>query len=282
MKYIKLTALALFVSLSALAQNKATEKADKLFKNLNYVDAIASYNKLVEKAEGNAYVYGQLAKANYQLYNTEEAERWYAKALESNTEDAEMVYNYSQALKANGKLEASNVQMDKFSALKPKDARSKAYKSNNNYLSKLVKAKPGFELESLPFNTEYSEFGGTVSNEMLYFASARNTSRKNYKLNDEPFLDVYQVSTTDEGDADLVSGAVNTRFHEGLTTFSSDGNTMYFSRESFYAGDYEKQEGDKTKYSVHYLYKVTKDGNRWAKAEALPFNNQGYSLRDPS
>jgi len=282
MKYIQLTVLALLVSFSAIAQNKATEKADKLFKTLKYVDAIASYNKLVEKAEGNAYVYGQLAKANYELYNTEEAERWYAKALESNTEDAEMVYNYSQALKANGKIEASNAQMDKFAGLNPKDDRAKSYKANNNYLNKLLTAKPGFDLESLPFNTEYSEFGGTVSNEMLYFASARNTSRKTYKLNDEPFLDVYQVSTTEEGDANLVSGSVNTKHHEGLTTFSADGNTMYFSRESFYEGDYEKLEGDKTKFSVHYLYKVTKNGDRWSKAEALPFNNETYSLRDPS
>ena len=35
MKYIQLTVLALLVSFSAIAQNKATEKADKLFKTLN-------------------------------------------------------------------------------------------------------------------------------------------------------------------------------------------------------------------------------------------------------
>ncbi len=36
-----------------------------------------------------------------------EAEKWYAKALETSSEP-EMVYNYSQMLKANGKYEESN------------------------------------------------------------------------------------------------------------------------------------------------------------------------------
>ena len=40
-------------------------------------------------------------------------------------------------------------------------------------------------------NTEYSEFGGTVMDKYFYFSSARNTARKNYTWNEEPFLDIY-------------------------------------------------------------------------------------------
>lgn len=282
MKNIKITIIALLLaSFSGIAQNKSTEKADKLFKKLQYVDAINAYNKLVEKGEADTYVYGRLAEANFNVYNTEEAERWYAKAL-TTSEDSEMVYNYAQMLKANGKQDASNAQMDKFASLSPKDDRAVAFKANSGYLPQLLNAKSNYTLDTLAFNSEASDFGGTVSNDMLYFASARNTSRKTYKRTEEAFLDVYQVATTGEGEAGTVKGAVNTKYHEGLVTFSPDGETMYFSRESFYAGDSEKLEGDKTKFSVHYLYKTTKNGDSWKKAEQLPFNNSAYSLRDPS
>ena len=282
MKNIKITIIALLlVGFSGVAQNKNTEKADNLFKKLQYVDAINAYNKLVEKGEADTYVYGRLAEANFNVYNTEEAERWYSKAL-TDSNDSEMIYNYAQMLKANGKQDASNTQMQKFAEISPKDDRAVAFQANNDYLPKLLKAKPQYDLESASFNSEFSDFGGTVNNEMLYFASARNTSRKTYKRTEESFLDVYQVSITDESEAGTVNGAVNTKHHEGLVTFSPDGETMYFSRESFYEGESEKLEGDKTKFSVHYLYKATKNGDSWNKAKELPFNNNTYSLRDPS
>lgn len=284
MKNIKITIITLFIAVAGFAQNKSTEKADKLFKKLQFVDAIEAYNKLVEKGEGDTYVYGQLAEANFNIYNTAEAERWYAKAIVNN-EDPEMVYNYAQMLKANGKYDESNAQMQKFASLKPRDDRAKAFKADSDYLPKLLAAKPGYELESLGFNSEFSEFGGTVENNMLYFSSARNTSRKTYGWKEEPFLDVYRVAlgADNEGaEAEKVK-SINTKYHEGLVTFSPDGNTMYFSRESFYDGVYEKLEGDnKTKISVIHLFMATKDGDNWKKETAIPFNADSYSVKNPS
>ncbi|HAI16771.1 MAG TPA: cell envelope biogenesis protein OmpA, partial [Xanthomarina gelatinilytica] len=70
------------------------------FNKFEFVEAIEAYNKLVEDGKGDAYVYAQLAEANYNIFSTQEAERWYAKALESD-QDPEMMYKYSQMLKAN-------------------------------------------------------------------------------------------------------------------------------------------------------------------------------------
>ena len=70
-------------SLSITAQNKKTAAADKHFSKFEFVDAIEDYQKLVEKGEADDYVYSQLAEANYNIFNTVEAERWYAKAKNS-------------------------------------------------------------------------------------------------------------------------------------------------------------------------------------------------------
>ena len=283
MRDIKITILALvLISFSAMAQNKSTAKADKLYKKLKFVDAIEAYNKLVEKGEGDAYVYGQLAEANFKVFNTEEAEHWYAKAID-NSSDPEMIFNYSQMLKANGKYDASKTQMEKFASLKPRDQRAKTFNANNNYLTLLLQAKPGYGLESLPFNNEYTEFGGTVNENMLYFSSARNTSRKKYGYKEEPFLDVYKLDLSNESAEPEVVKSLNTKYHEGLVTFSPDRNTVYYTRESFYNNQYEKIEGDsKTKFSVQQLFMATKDGDKWSNEVSLPFNTDKYSVRNPS
>ncbi|EPR72468.1 Outer membrane lipoprotein omp16 precursor [Winogradskyella psychrotolerans RS-3] len=109
------------------AQNKDTKKADKQFAQYEFVKAIESYNKLVDKGEADAYVYAQLAESYYNIFNTEAAERWYAKALET-SDKPEMVYKYSQMLKANGKYEASNAQMERFASMRPSDHRAAAFR----------------------------------------------------------------------------------------------------------------------------------------------------------
>ncbi|WP_417872415.1 OmpA family protein [Xanthomarina gelatinilytica] len=275
--------LILMSSLSLTAQNKDTQNADKHFNKFEFVEAIEAYNKLVEDGKGDAYVYAQLAEANYNIFSTQEAERWYAKALESD-QDPEMMYKYSQMLKANGKYDESNKWMKKFADAKPKDDRAKAFKANPDYIPGILEGEKLYDIKSLEFNSEYTDFGGTVKDGNLYFSSARNQSRRDYGWNEEPFLDIYRVAVGGDAEgieAQAVSG-VNTRYHEGLVSFSPDGNTMYFSRESFAEGDFEKNKEAKTKKSLLYLFKATKDGESWVNVQPLSINNKEYSVKNPS
>lgn len=271
-------------SLSATAQNKATESADKRFAKFEFVEAIKEYTKLVEKGESSTYVYTQLGEANYNIFNTVESERWYAKALES-SESAETVYKYSQMLKANEKYKEADVQMERFAKLKPRDDRAKAFKANPDYLPGILDKAKEYTIQNLDINTENSEFGGAVSNNQLYFTSARNNARRNYGWNDEPFLDIYASTILSDGayqEADGVNGDINTKYHEGTVAFSPDGNTMYFSRESYFDGEFEKDSLSNTKFSIIHLYKATKDGNKWRNVESLSLNNSNYSVNSPA
>ncbi|WP_452229024.1 OmpA family protein [Lacinutrix sp. MEBiC02404] len=284
MKNLKIfITLLLLSSVSLTAQNKYTKTADKHFDKFEFMEAIASYNKLVENGKADAYVYGKLAEANYNIFSTTEAEKWYAKALET-SQDEEMMYNYSQMLKANGKYSDSNKWMQKFAEASPKDDRAVAFVSNQDYLPGILEGIQEYETKNLDFNSEASDFGGTLKDGVLYFSSARNNARKTYGWNEEPFLDIYQVaiSDIDNVEAKAVTGNINTRYHEGLVSFSPDGNTMYFSRESFFDGVYEKIEETKTKISVIHLYKASKSGDSWKNVKPLPFNNDSYSVKNPS
>ena len=69
------------VSTSLCAQTTATKKADKLFNQYKYVAATEEYLKLVDNGKADGYVYKQLADSYYNIFNTTEAVKWYAKAI---------------------------------------------------------------------------------------------------------------------------------------------------------------------------------------------------------
>ena len=283
-KIISIFIITLLSSAILTAQSNETKRADKHFNKYEFVEAATDYLKLVTDGKANTYVYSQLAESYFNVFNTVEAEKWYAIALETSSEP-EMVYNYSQMLKANGKYEESNTQLDLFASMRPADHRATAFRENPNYLPKILEKGKRFNVQNLAINSEVSDFGGTLKNGKLYITSARNSNRKTYGWNEEPFLDIYTAYVNDDGEfqtPSIIEQNINTKYHEGTVSFSPDGNTMYFSRESFYEKVYERDSITKYKISVLNLYKSINQEGQWSEAEALSLNGDSYSVKNPS
>ena len=177
-KYTLLLFFAL-IAITLTAQNKDTKNADVLFDRYEYVQAVKEYLALVEKGKGDAYVYKQLGDSYYNMYNFVEAEKWYAQAVNSK-QDGETYYRFAQVLKSNGKYAESDAQMKVFAGMLPNDERTKEFNDNPNYLSKLEQKEKLFVLEKINVNSEKSDFGAVLYNNVLYFASARNEKGKIY------------------------------------------------------------------------------------------------------
>ena len=282
-KYSSIFIIILITGLFANAQSKATKKADKLFSKFEFVEAAKAYEELIAKGNADAYVYGQLAEAYYNVFNTVEAEKWYEKTLKT-SEAPETIYKYAQMLKANGKYEESNTQMAKFASMRPADHRAIAFVENPNYLPKILEKGKKFNVQDAGINSAYSDFGGTLQGGQLYIATARNEIGKSYGWNEEPFLDIYVASKNNDGSFQTPTAveAVNTKYHEGVVSFSPDGNTMYFSRESFYDKIFERDSLSRNKFSVLNLYKSTKELGSWSEGEALSLNSENYSVKNPA
>ena len=187
-------------------------------------------------------------------------------------------------LKANGKYEESNTQMAKFASMRPADHRAIAFVENPNYLPKILEKGKKFNVQDAGINSAYSDFGGTLQGGQLYIATARNEIGKSYGWNEEPFLDIYVASKNNDGSFQTPTAveAVNTKYHEGVVSFSPDGNTMYFSRESFYDKIFERDSLSRNKFSVLNLYKSTKELEGWSEGEALSLNSENYSVKNPA
>ncbi|MFD2908325.1 OmpA family protein [Flavobacterium ardleyense] len=284
MKKIYLT-LSFVIATSLLsAQNKDTKAADKLFDRYEYVDAANEYLKLTEKDKGDSYVYNQLAESYYNVFNTKEAVKWFAKAIETK-QDAETYYKYSQMLKAEGNYTEADKQMKKFVAMAPNDQRAKSFNANPEYLTALQSQVKMYNIGKSDINSIHSDFGAVLTNDRnVYFASARNTSRKTSNWNDEPYLDIYKATYNANGtisEATAVAN-INTKWHDGPAAVSSDGNTIYYGSESFNEKEYTKDKKKKAKFGKIYLYKATKDGDSWSNSKPLPFNSPAYDVRNPS
>ena len=281
----KIYTIVSFVLVSSFlsAQNKDTQSADKLFKKLEFIAASEAYLKLVDAKKANVYVYEQLADCYYNLYNTAEAAKWYAKTLEQK-KDAELYYRYSQMLKANGNYVESNKQMQKFVALQPNDLRAKAFNENPNYIPRLLDQTKSFDLKTLEMNSDKSDFGAVLHDNNVYFTSARNASKKVYGWTKEPFLDIYKADYNEDG---TITNSVpvkelNSKFHDGSVTISKDGNTMYFTSDSFREDSFEKDKANKLKLGRNNIFKATKENGKWGAITSLPFNSSDYSTGNPS
>ncbi|MFM7895591.1 MAG: OmpA family protein [Flavobacterium sp.] len=275
-----------FVMVSGIlsAQNQYTKTADKLFNRYEYVDAAKEYLKLAEGSKADSYVYKQLAESYYNVFNTKEAVKWYAKVVEQK-QDAETYYKYAQMLKAEGNFKEADKQMQQFAKLAPNDQRAKAFVSNPNYLPELKGQTKLYDIAKSDVSSDNTDFGAVLTNDNnVYFASARNTSKRNSNFNEEPYLDIYRATYNANG---TISDAVavdnlNTKWHDGPVSITSDGNTMYYGSESFNEKEFTKDKAKNAKFGKIYLYKATKQGDNWSNSKPLPFNNKEYDVRNPS
>jgi len=276
--------LSLLLAMTVAAQNKDTESADRLYAKFEYLDAAKAYEKLAAKGK-DAYVYKQIADSYYNLFNAKEAAKWYGKLVDLKQQDAETYYRYAQMLKVEGKYEEANKQMQKFASMAPNDQRAVLFNQDPDYLPKLKTQTKLFDEKILDINDpKYADFGGFVTDDnTFYFASTRNTARRTYGRNEEPYMDIYTATYNTNGTISepIPLTDLNTKWHDGPVSVTGDGNTMYFASESFKEGSFEKDTpGQRT--GLIYLFVATKENGKWGSVKAVPFNDKKYSTGNPS
>lgn len=271
---------------TANAQNSTTAKADKLFESYQYVAAIDEYQKLAEGKSANAYVFTQLAESYYNVFDSANAVQWFEKATAKGKLDAEIYYHYAQALKVLGRYQEANKQLDVFAKMLPNDERAKEHLANPNYIPSLANNSKLFDVaETNIKNKGQSDFGALLTNDnILYFTSTRNSSNKTDKWNNQPYLDIYQSTRDSKGNFSEPSPVreLNTPFHDGPVTLSSDGKTMFFARDGLSEGQYGKAKSSNIRVGRQGIYRASKVDGKWDNIEALPFNSTNYSVTNPS
>ena len=284
MKKIYTILLLIAVSTTIVsAQNSKTKKADNLYDRLAYTDAAQAYQKVLKRGTTDVYVFERLANCYYFINDTKKAEMYYKRVARSKDANPEAIYNYAQTLKANGKFSDYNTWMKNFAKLSPNDTRVKEFMKNPNYIPKIMDDMARYTATNMEdINSEYADFGGIVYGKDFYFASGRNTSRKTYQWNEEPYLEIYKATNVGGTmkNAELLNGDVNTKYHESNAVISADGKRMYFDRNDYFEGDYDKSASGINQINLYYAENI--DGKGWSGVVSAPFNNNEYSTGHPA
>ncbi|MEZ4856154.1 MAG: OmpA family protein [Gelidibacter sp.] len=281
----------LFFALSSTLMVAQKKLADKFFENYAYIKATELYQEAVKKGDSSEHVLTRLGDCYYNNSKSKEAALWYGKAVNKyKNVNPEYLFKYIQTLRSLGNYEEADKWLAKFKDIQNGESRSKDFDVNNLEMYDELSSTENtvVEVENLPFNSKYSDFGSYIYNNQLVFASARNSDdKKLYGWNQEPFLDLYEVSVTEKdgkkeyGTPDFInSSKINTKYHEASVAITKDGKTMYFTRDN--VDRKNKLDYDRKGTSHLKLYKATLENGSWENIVELPFNDNVYSTGHPA
>jgi len=152
---------------------------------------------------------------------------------------------------------------------------------------------PGvYTVKNVRVNTDFSDFGTAFygDNQIVFAAPKEGFTFNREEYNSQPFLDLYIGEVTDDGQLihkQKMPGDINTKFHEGMVSFSKDRKTVYFSAngkiKKVKKGKKGKSDEVKTKATINIqLFKASIDENgEWGNLEMLPFNSDDFSTGHP-
>ncbi|OCB76836.1 OmpA family protein [Flavobacterium crassostreae] len=285
-KPILYSLLLLVLTDLSYGQNSKTTRADKKYDNYAYVDAITTYEKLASRGYEDQAMFQKLGNAYYFTADLNKAAQWYEALFKLNPDqEAEYCYRYSQALKASGDYKKADKMLELFQSKSGNDLRAKLFKENPDYLS-VIKANSGrFTIEDAGINSNYSDYGASIVDDKLVFASARDTGgafKKVFRWTNQSFTNLYASDIDAEGNLGApkrFEKAINSKFHESTPVFTKDGKTMYFTRNNYLEG---KKGKDAQRITLLKLYKANLVDDKWSNVTELPFNSDNYSVAHPA
>lgn len=287
MEIKKICLVCLFlVGILGVAQNKTIQKADKNYDRFLYVDAIKTYEKVAKKGYKSIQLFCKLGDSYYFQSRYAQANQWYEQLFSLQKKvAAEYYFRYAQTLKSVGNYDKAAEMMHAFEAQKTTDLRAKLAQKQIHYLDKINKNSGRYRIINAGINSKYSDYGAAFYKNTLVFTTARDTGGlfvRKHNWNNQSFTNLYGVElhdTTQLATPEKFSKNTNSKYHESTPVFTSDGNTMYFTRNNYVNG---KKGKDQKNAILLKIYKATKVAEKWENVVELPFNSNQYNCAHPA
>lgn len=298
MKNLLLLALVLIGCLAVPQQLDAQKgklaRANSLFEDLNFVEATKVYLEILDKRD-NSEAKIKLAECYRKTNNFQEMEYWFGQVVL--LPDAQPIHTlyYAMALQANGKCDQAKPQFQRYNSLVPDDQRGRllAQACDQGVQNELIDAGSLYQVTLVPnINSDYDDFGPAFYQNNLVFASERDKGaavRRIHAWTGRPFLELFSVKTTllDEqtfeynyGTPEKFHPEINTRFHDGPATFTTDFTEIYFTRNNLINGRAGRNAEGIVGLKI-FKGRLEKDG-KVQDMTGLPFNSDEYDICHPT
>ncbi len=267
MQYTKILLIlfTLFLSLKSFSQDeKLIKKADKLFEEKNFFQALGQYEQALEQKKTDPYINFRIAQC-YLLTSPKTKALKYAADAVANSEapTSEMYFILGQSYHLNHNFDKA---IENYKKSDPGNKNKRAISKLINeceYGKGYVKNPADYKISNAGpiVNTQFQEYLPYITPDLseLYFTSRRTGSTGGKKEYDGLYFEDIYVSQNKGGAWDTpqnIGAPINSDLHDACIGISPSGETMFIYKSS--------NGGD--------IYISEKKGNQWTKPEPLSIN----------
>ncbi len=276
-QYIVLSIFIFLGTTGLHGQSKLVNKGNNYYKKAEYYQALQYYLDAQNDGEKlSSDVLVKVGKCYYELNNIERALTTlievedklstkedflvYAKVYHRSglyaKEDRGAIFWYEKALKAG----ANPVQVNELI-------------ESCNWAAAHIDNEP-YRVNPSPIFTSGQSFGIQYYKDGVVYSSASEEGSKNVDRQGKSFLNLYYSDLVDNEiqKGRLFSKNLVSPYHIGAISFTSDFNTMYFTKVVRVKGGQSRLK----------LFMVNYEGNDWGKEMELPFINDNYDYGHPA
>lgn len=285
MNFLRITAILLlcFLSTGLVAQKKLIKKANDLYKQKQYTNAIELYEQALQQTE-NLAASTKLANAYRMTNQTEKAEALYSDIVENEKAKPITYYHYAESLMSNGKYDLAKNWFLKYNEKDPgnQDAIRMAYACDR--VKTLEPYFPNIDIQAFEHNSDADDGAPVAFNGGMVFTSDRaksgmNPLKQKSGWTGRDYQRIYFSSKEANGNysppGNFSKKLNELNMHCGPVTISADKQLAIFSRT---AATPDKNNT----YNIQLYSAVSEDGNKWKKVELLPFCKPDKNYMHPA
>lgn len=263
------------------------EKANTLFTNKQYPEALNVYLGLEKRKRGGKEIYYRIARCFFHLKDYQNAVHWYDRYPNKEALPPEDHYYLAESLCVLEDHAQALTWYEAYRQKRPDDERvqEKVWQINN--METLYEDSVHFAVRDVPINSPVGEFAPAWYDSGLVFVSNRSEARLVETVDaatNMPFYRLYYAKIVeDTSSATMIryqqpvpfARELRARFHEGPVAFFNNGNEMVCSMTG------ETPSGENQQYKMQ-LYFAEKQNGNWKIKEAFPYNSAEYSISKPA
>lgn len=305
-KGILVIATALFCVATVFGQEKSiTVKADKLFDQKRYVEALESYQSAYKKIKSNRAeknrINFQIGECYRMMNNYPKAELIYNRLIKNARYyivEPKIYYYLAEMYRFQNEFDKATENYDNYLKLQPDDQLARERRGSLVDLSRMLSDRTRHNIITMDkYNTDYDDwsphFVGDDTN-TLVFTSSRFLEEDEAvdAWTGKAFSELFAIMQDKKGNwtsVDLYEkgGMINTPVNEGEAVFTPDGSVMYFSRcdskeyemkgcyiyrSTLGGGDDKKKRKKKTDKSL----------DKWNEAERINLGDTAFNYLHPA
>ena len=261
--------------------------ANRYYESYDYKLALNIYEKIMQK-KPTLEVAQKLANCYRFINDSQNAEAAYAKVLTFPGADAINYKYYADALKQNGKYEEAKKNYTLFGEKLPVKAEEAARLANTTEVGRMWAENPDPNVQITnvkSLNSENSDFSPVKFKDDVVFTSDRwfvksEEEKKKapvYGWTGNPYLKLYQGTKKGDVYTAALMPALNQEYHTGPATFSSTGDTVFFT-----VTEAPLVKKKSTFLPTKKIFIAIKSGTTWSTPQPISLNSQNYSVQHPA